>query len=205
MPASRTASEPPDDAGQEDRAPTLVLPLDQAEELYSADAGEQAEEFLTLVAGLIARINATELGLIVAVTIRTDRYEVMQNHPALDGINTVLFDELKPMPPTQFSEVITGPAARASEAGHRLSVGPDLVTRLLEDASEGADTLPLLAQTLARLYTDYASTGELTLANTKRWVARAMWSTTRSSRSPRATRMTARWRWHFCVRHLFRG
>ena len=159
------ASDAPADAGQEVSAPTLVLPLDQAEELFSADAGEQAEQFLTLLAGLIARINATELGLIVAATIRTDRYEVMQNHPALDGINTVLFDELKPMPPTQFSEVITGPAVRASEAGHRLTIAPDLVARLLADSAEGADTLPLLALTLARLYTDYASTGELTLAN----------------------------------------
>jgi WD40 repeat protein len=159
------ASELPADANDETSAPTLVLPLDQAEELFSADAGEQAEQFLTLLTGLIARINASDLGLIVAATIRTDRYEVMQNHPALDGIGTVLFDELKPMPPTQFSEVITGPAARASEAGHRLSVAPDLVTRLLADSAEGADTLPLLALTLARLYTDYASNGELTAAN----------------------------------------
>ena len=101
----------------------------------------------------------------VAATIRTDRYEVMQNHPALDGLDTVLFDELKPMPPTQFKEVITGPAARASEAGQRLAIAPDLVNRLLADAAEGADTLPLLALTLARLYADYASTGQLTLAH----------------------------------------
>ncbi len=41
----------------------------------------------------------------------------MQTHPALAGVGTVLFDELKPMPPTQFKEVITGPAERASEGG----------------------------------------------------------------------------------------
>jgi WD40 repeat protein len=165
-PDSDSAAEPPADAGQQGATPTLVLPLDQAEELFAAGAGaEQAEQFLALLATLISRINATELGLIVAATIRTDRYEAMQNHPALDGMGTVLFDDLKPMPPTQFSEVITGPAARASEAGHRLSIAPDLVTRLLADAADGADTLPLLALTLERLNTDYASTGELTLAN----------------------------------------
>ena len=38
----------------------------------------------------------------VAATIRTDRYEAMQNHPALDGIGTVLFNELKPMAPGHF-------------------------------------------------------------------------------------------------------
>ena len=153
------------DAGQEGGAPTLVLPLDQAEELFSADAGAQADQFLTLLADVLPKINIAEAGLIVATTIRTDRYEVMQNHPALDRIGTVLFNELKPMPPTQFEKVITGPAARAGAGGQRLAIAPDLVNQLIADASEGADTLPLLALTLARLYADYASTGQLTLAN----------------------------------------
>ena len=39
------------------------------------------------------------------------------------------------------------------------------MTGCCEDAAEGADTLPLLALTLARLYADYATTGELTLAD----------------------------------------
>jgi WD40 repeat protein len=153
------------DAGHDGAAPTLVLPLDQAEELFSADAGAQATQFLELIADLVGRLNIGESGLIVAATIRTDRYEVMQNHPALDRIGTVLFNELKPMPSGHFSEVIIGPAARASRSGQRLTVAPDLVNRLLEDAAEGADTLPLLALTLARLFADYASTGELKLAH----------------------------------------
>jgi WD40 repeat protein len=163
-PESGAASQAPADAAQEASAPTLVLPLDQAEELLSADAGKEGETFLTLLAELVGRINADEVGVIVAATIRTDRYELMQNHPALNGIGTVLFDELKPMPESEFKEVITGPAHRATEAGHRLSVAPNLVKRLIADA-KGVDALPLLALTLARLYTDYASTRELTLAN----------------------------------------
>jgi WD40 repeat protein len=143
--------------------PTLVLPLDQAEELFSSDAGVEAAAFLQLTAEVMRRMNATDLGLAVAATIRTDRYEAMQNQPALDGLGTVLFDELKPMPPAEFKQVITGPAARAGEGGQRLSIDALLVNELLADAAEGADTLPLLALTLARLYTDYASTGQLTL------------------------------------------
>ena len=54
---------------------------------------------------------------------------------------------------------------RTSEGGQRLSIAPDLVNQLIADSATGADTLPLLALTLARLYTDYASTGELTLAH----------------------------------------
>ena len=144
-------------------APTLVLPVDQAEELFAADAGSSAEDFLRVLAGLAETLNVEDLGFVVAATIRTDRYEVMQTHPSLAGLGTVLFDELKPMPATQFKEVITGPAQRASESGRAFRVAPDLVDQLLSDASGGADTLPILALTLSRLYTDYGSTGELTL------------------------------------------
>jgi len=166
-PLRAAAAERLGDGGREGAAPTLVLPVDQAEELFSVDAGEQAERFLSLLADVLEPINATEVGLIVAATIRTDRYEVMQNHPALDGINTVLFNELKPMPPAQFKEVITGPASRTEDADQQIKFAPDLVARLLADAAEGADTLPLLSLTLARLYSDRVDLGseELTLAD----------------------------------------
>lgn len=152
------------------QAPTLVLPLDQAEELFSADAvsaqaAQEAHRFLELVAAVIARVNAGDVRLIVAATIRTDRYEAMQNHPALDGIGTELFNELKTMPHHQFPAVIKGPAARASEAGDRLAIADDLVDRLIADAGRGADTLPLLALTLRELYTDYGTAEEITCAD----------------------------------------
>ena len=102
----------------------------------------------------------------MAATIRTDRYELMQNHPALDGVGAVLFNELKPMPPSEFKEVIIGPASRSELADQPVRFAPDLIERLLADAAEGADTLPLLSLTLARLYTDWLDVGaeELTLA-----------------------------------------
>ena len=138
--------------------PTLILPLDQAEELFSADAGAQGAQLMSLIRRLTVRTDLRPLSLIVVATIRTDRYEVMQTHPELVGVESRVFDDLKPMPPTQFKEVITGPAARASEGGRRLAISPDLVERLLVDAAEGADTLPMLSLTLARLYADYGST-----------------------------------------------
>ncbi|MET0993064.1 MAG: TIR domain-containing protein, partial [Mycobacterium sp.] len=155
------------EVGQHGPPPTLVLPLDQAEELFTGDAGSQAEQFLELLSHVSDRMNASGSGLIVAATIRTDRYEVMQNHPSLGEINSVLFDELKPMPPSQFKEVITGPASRSEQADQHVQFAPDLVEKLLADASEGADTLPLLSLTLARLYTDWidGSAEELTLAH----------------------------------------
>ncbi len=155
-------------------APTLVLPLDQAEELFSApsvstqaaisaQAADEAERFLELLAAVIGRVNTDETRLIVAATIRTDRYEAMQNHPALDGIGTELFNELKTMPHHQFPAAIKGPAARASDAGNRLAIADDLVDRLVADAGKGADTLPLLALTMQRLHTDYGAAEEITL------------------------------------------
>ena len=162
------------DVEQANSAPTLVLPLDQAEELFPvrgpaelADGSAprtEAELFLTVLAKLFGAINGTEIGLVVAATIRTDRYEKMQNHPAVRGIGKVV-DELTPMPPAQFELVITGPARRETADAHRrLTIDPELVAELVNDA-KGPDTLPLLALTLERLYTKYASTGQLALAN----------------------------------------
>ena len=143
-------------------APTLMLPLDQGEELFNADAGPQAPRFLHILAGLLRREAGVTPGLIVAVTIRADRYEPLQTAPQLAGIQSVVFDELKPMPPAGFKEVITGPAGRATAAGRRLRIEPALVDRLLADSAAGADALPLLALTLQRLYHDFGDGGDLT-------------------------------------------
>ena len=166
----RVAQTVVDNPKRQRSAPTLVLPLDQAEELFSAEsvstqAAEEAERFLELSSAVIRRINTDEVRLIVAATIRTDRYEAMQNHPALDGIGTELFNELKTMPHHQFPAAIKGPAARASDAGSRLAIADDLVDRLIADAGKGADTLPLLALTMQRLHTDYGTAEEITLGD----------------------------------------
>ena len=41
------------DVPAEQPAPTLVLPVDQAEELFNADAGPEAPRFLELLAALV--------------------------------------------------------------------------------------------------------------------------------------------------------
>jgi len=150
------------DAAAEREAPTIVLPLDQAEELFTADSGGEAAGFLALIRELaLAGDGEDRLPFIVAATIRTDRYEVMQTAPQLSGLQTRQFD-LRPMDATQFHSVITGPAQRSTDGGRPLYLDEDLVRRLLADATAGADTLPLLSLTLAWLYRDYGSTGRLT-------------------------------------------
>jgi signal transduction histidine kinase len=145
-------------------APTLVLPVDQAEELFNADAGAEAPRFLQLLAALVRHEAGVTPALIVAVTIRADRYEPLQIAPQLAGVETVLFDHLKPMAPAGYAEVVTGPARRATADGQRLTIEPVLMERLLDDATESADALPLLALTLERLYHDFGADGDLTLA-----------------------------------------
>ena len=134
--------------------PTIVLPVDQAEELFGADAGEEASVFLTTAAGLL-RDGQPPLSIVVVGTVRSDRYEPLQTAPQLTGLDAKVFDDLRPLPPDRYREVICGPAARAQREGSRLHWAPELVERLLADCAAGADALPLLALTLARLYEDY--------------------------------------------------
>ena len=140
----------------------IVVPLDQAEELFTGD-GPEAAGLLALIRDLARGGDGEDgLPLIVAATIRTDRYELMQTAPELAGLQTEQFD-LRAMDTTQFENVITGPAQRSTDGGRPLNLDEQLVRRLLADASGGADTLPLLSLTMAWLYRDYGSTRRLTL------------------------------------------
>jgi WD40 repeat protein len=150
------------DTAADDEPLMIVLPLDQAEELFTGDEPETAG-FLSLIRELALGVDGEDgLPLIVAATIRTDRYDLMQSAPELVGLHTEQFDLLA-MDSTQFANVITGPARRSTDGGRPLKLDEQLVRRLLADASGGADTLPLLSLTMAWLYRDYGSTRQLTL------------------------------------------
>ena len=88
--------------------------------------------------------------MIVAATIRSDRFGGLQTHPELADAGTELFGELRPMPSERYEQVITEPAERVTADGRPLRFAPDLVDQLLADCKEGGDTLPLLALTLSR-------------------------------------------------------
>ena len=104
------------DVPADEPPPTLVLPVDQAEELFNADAGPEAPRFLELLASLVQHEAGVTPAMIVALTIRADRYEPLQIAPQLAGVETALFDHLKPLPPAGYR----GPAAsRRSNSSHR--------------------------------------------------------------------------------------
>jgi WD40 repeat protein len=147
----------------EAKRPTLVLPLDQAEELFSSvrggEGGDEPLLFLTRVAELLR--HGPEV--LVLATIRSDVYGPLQVSAPLAGLSQVPFN-LPPLFLASYREVIEGPAERVSEAGRPLVVEPALTEALLAD-SEGLDALPLLGFTLERLYLEYGGDGELALVD----------------------------------------
>ncbi|WP_156917580.1 toll/interleukin-1 receptor domain-containing protein [Salinarimonas rosea] len=152
--------------------PLIVLPVDQAEELFQADGADESARFLDLLRTLLERdvpagARGAALRVLALATIRTDAYAPLQSAPALEGIAQATFS-LAPMPRGAFETVIEGPARRRTAATRSpLVVEPALTAALLEDVERdaGPDALPLLAFTLERLYRDFGAAGRLTLAD----------------------------------------
>ncbi|WP_424407885.1 tetratricopeptide repeat protein [Pasteurella sp. PK-2025] len=141
-------------------SPTLILPLDQAEELFT-EQHEQTQVFLQLIAQLICR---QKVDLLLLATIRTDAYAALQASPELEGIEQYPFS-LPRIAKGAFQQIIEGPAKLLANTQKPLWVDPMLTDRLLKDLEQdgGKDALPLLAFTLERLYIDYAEDGKLEL------------------------------------------
>lgn len=168
--------------------PTIVISVDQAEELFGNEGGQEAEHLLHLLGRLVGRdsrdrssaLNEAPCSeraanpvasdgegqvkapqVMVLAAIRSDSYERLQTTSALTGIRQTPFS-LPPLAPAEYKMVIEGPAARATAAERKLTIEPALTEQLLQDA-EGADALPLLAFILQRLLSDYGADGNLLL------------------------------------------
>jgi WD40 repeat protein len=151
------------DTGDGDTAgpPTLVIAVDQAEELLTADNAEAAA-FLTLVADLA---RSEEPAILVVLTVRSDSFQQLQARPELAATQPHHLVDLPPIPAGSYGDIIRGPARRFAAASGKLTIEETLVDALLGDIEQGGskDALPLLAFTLERLYTDYGADGDLTL------------------------------------------
>jgi hypothetical protein len=149
-------------AGVDDgaRSRTIVLAIDQAEELFrSGDAAEGAA-LLDLIRDLTCE---DDPAVIVLFAIRSDSYDALQRAKPLEGLPQGTLP-LLPMPRGAYKEVIEGPAQRFTEANENLTIEPRLTARLLEDVAEGGgDALPLLAFTLEQLFEDHGRSGVLRL------------------------------------------
>jgi formylglycine-generating enzyme required for sulfatase activity len=145
------------------KPPTLVLPIDQGEELFLAEGATEAESLFGLLRDLLT---AAEPNLIVVFTIRSDSYDRLQTTKELNGIGQQTLS-LLPLPRGAYQEVIEGPAARLKDGPRALKIEPALTEALLADidAGGGRDALPLLAFTLERLYLEYGGRGNLRLTD----------------------------------------
>jgi formylglycine-generating enzyme required for sulfatase activity len=143
------------------RAPTLVLSIDQGEELFLAEGQEEARPFLSLLRDLVT---AEAPAVIALLTIRSDNYERLQLAKELEGVRQQTLS-LPPMPRGSYAEVIKGPGQRLEGTPRAFMIDDALVDALLTDLEVGGakDALPLLAFTLERLYGEYGGTGHLKL------------------------------------------
>jgi CHASE3 domain sensor protein len=144
------------------KLPTLVLAIDQAEELFHGEGGEEARVFLDLLGTLAAE---DKPAVVVLFTIRSDSYELLQTTRSLQGLRQHTLS-LPPMPKGSYAEVIKGPAQRLEGTSRPLKIDEALVDALLADIDEGGakDALPLLAFTLERLYREESGDGDLKLS-----------------------------------------
>ena len=141
---------------------TVILAIDQAEELFRAEGSEQAEALLTLVRDLA---HGREQQVVTIFAIRSDSYDALQRARSLEGLAQSALP-LLPLPRGAYKDVIEGPARRFAYGGGKLTIEPQLTERLLEDLEKGGgDALPLLAFTLEQLFLEYRRSGVLRLAD----------------------------------------
>lgn len=129
--------------------PTIVFPIDQAEELFGADQAETREALQ-----LIADIAAADRQTCFILTIRTDSFAHLQSSSIVvdQSLHVAPFN-LSPVPTFAFNELIERPGQLANP---RIVFDPELTERLVADMM-GQDALPLMAFALERLAS--ASTG----------------------------------------------
>lgn len=146
--------------------PTVVLPIDQGEELFETQQAE-GQAFLELIAGVNDEAQAAEPpALVVLITIRSDNFEKLQKNEILAPPSGAIFS-LPPLPKGTYKQVIEGPVHQLNTAREdQLFLDPKLVEHLLQDVSgESSDSLPLLAFVLESLLVEYGNSGRLTLAH----------------------------------------
>jgi Novel STAND NTPase 1/TIR domain len=102
------------------KAPTLVLPIDQGEELFLPEASAEADVLLAIMRELLLGDAPAVLAL---CTIRSDSYERLQTTKALDGIRQETMS-LPPMPRGAYQLVIEGPAERLRDTSRALTIDP---------------------------------------------------------------------------------
>ena len=135
------------------REASVLLVVDQTEELLQRAAGEETSAFFNVLRRATEPPGGRVFGLL---TLRSDFLGSFQNHPALRGL-AFADVPLGLLPVENFAQVIEGPADRAE-----IALEPGLVRSMIADARTD-DALPLLAFTLREMYERCRDQARLTL------------------------------------------
>jgi WD40 repeat protein len=134
--------------------PTIVLAVDQGEELFNEEGRAEAKRFVDILIRM-----KVDPGTLFLFAMRSDAFPQLQTDPSLAQLSKATFT-LDMMLEGSYRAVIEGPAQLVKP--NPLRIDPQLTDALLEDLS-GQDALPLLAFTLAYLYEQYAVDNRLDL------------------------------------------
>ncbi|MBU1212608.1 MAG: SUMF1/EgtB/PvdO family nonheme iron enzyme [Alphaproteobacteria bacterium] len=149
--------------GRPSARPSMLIAIDQGEELFAAEDTAESERFITMLGHLLAH-PPEGLDPLALMTIRADSVDpLLQRVPKL-GIDAPHMRPLPPLSVSAYRDVITKPAAVYARRVARLDVEPELV-ELLVEKSTGKDALPLLAFTLQRMFDLYHNEQRLTVAD----------------------------------------
>jgi hypothetical protein len=142
------------------KSPTVLIAVDQAEELFRAEGEPEGERLLALLGDLAVIDGPSIIALLV---IRSDSYDALEHAKPLEGFSQKTFP-LLPMPRSSYRTVIEGPVQRLVQAGRKCEIEPSLTDALLADLEKGesSDALPLLAFTLQQIFLDHEAAGRLT-------------------------------------------
>jgi WD40 repeat protein len=127
------------------RDATILITVDQAEELLTVTPADKAREFWTL----LKTATAEDSPFLILMTLRSDYLGLLQK--ATEGVTRFEEFSLGPMPLDRVRQIIEGPARVAG-----LHVEEGLVLAAAADAGSD-DALPLLAFTLRELYDRYGA------------------------------------------------
>ncbi len=131
-------------------SPTLVIAIDQAEELFTSDGKAESETFLQLLNSII---HQDDVPIMVLCTIRSNAFEALQSTTLLTGVHQHIYS-LQPIAKGAYQQIIEGPIKALKNTSEAISIDAKLTQALLDDIEKGTgkDALPLLAFTLEQLY-----------------------------------------------------
>ena len=103
-------SAPQSDSGRYS-PPSIVISIDQAEELFLTDGMDEARKFLSLLRTVLLLSNPSVISI---MAMRSDRFASLQSETELDQVALQPFN-LPPLAKGAFHDVIVGPARRLAE------------------------------------------------------------------------------------------